>query len=626
MKAEQIQYIENDVEYVLMRPNLYIGSTSNNATRSFILRNDRFIDSYFEYVPAFLKLFDEVISNSVDEATKTNFKFANKIEVTFDVHSRISITDNGRGISSEIEPNTKLPQAVVALTKLKAGSNFNKESTSIGQNGVGASLVNIFSKEFCCETSDGEKKTTINCYDNLSKMSYNQRKNSSQFTKISFLPDYERLAIDITDTKVKATYHDLIYKRVLNMAMCYEQITFTFNGQRVKNYSIKEYAKMHDDRFDAAEQTPIFNISGANVDVAILPFQNNSATISFVNGIETYRHGQHLSVFIDLFKKAIKDSSNRKLNGLSAEDVLKNCTIFISVKNVINPSFSAQIKDELTNSYSDIKKYFADAEIDKLLASMMRNQMFKDVIDIMSESVNKINERKAVEKDEKKLKKHKVTKYIEPISNKTEFCNFYLCEGDSAIAQLINVRNNFTAGYPLKGKAIPNPRTASPQKMIANETVKDLLYILGLKLSSDSIEDFKFRSIYFLTDQDNDGDCIAAQLLNLFYTFWPDLIRQGKIYRVLSPLIIAKRKTTKEKETFYSLQEFIKNQDDYDIIEYNKGLGSLSKEEYAKLVNNPVLIQFSESDCTEEKLDLIFGKSNQDKRKLWLNSDEENEE
>jgi DNA gyrase/topoisomerase IV subunit B len=115
-------------------------------------------------------------------------------------------------------------------------------------------------------------------------------------------------------------------------------------------------------------------------------------------------------------------------------------------------------------------------------------------------------------------------------------------------------------------------------------------------------------------------------LLNLFYTYWPELIRQGKIYRVLSPLIIAKRKTTKEKETFYSLQEFIEKQDEYDIIEYNKGLGSLSKEEYAKLVNNPTLIQFSESDYTEEKLDLIFGKSNQDKRKIWLNADEENEE
>jgi hypothetical protein len=83
-------------------------------------------------------------------------------------------------------------------------------------------------------------------------------------------------------------------------------------------------------------------------------------------------------------------------------------------------------------------------------------------------------------------------------------------------------------------------------------------------------------------------------------------------------LIIAKHKTTKVKDVFYSLKDFVKKQEEYDILEYNKGLGSLDKEEYRKLVDNPVLIKFSDLETTERTLDKVFGKCNQDERKDWL--------
>jgi DNA gyrase/topoisomerase IV subunit B len=608
MKADKIRYIESDIEYVLTRPNLYIGSTQKNQIETYLMEECKFVKKQIEYIPAFLKIFDEILTNSVDEAIKTNFKYANKIEVNIDVYGRIVLSDNGRGLSSEIEENTKLPQAVIAFTKLKAGSNFDGDRIGAGQNGVGASLVNIFSKEFDVETSDGIKKTSLHCENNLSKSEYSQRKNSQRYTTVSYLPDYERLNM----TQMDSVHFALIEKRVINMALCFPEITFVFNGKKINKCNLKEYVKM----FDA--DPVIFSESTENVDIAIVPFQNETETISFVNGVDTTKHGQHLTVFNSLLNKALKD--NKKTAEITLAQFLTNCKVFIILKKIKNASFSAQIKDELTNTFTEIKDYF-NIDFEKLLSSMLRNKEFYEAVKGYSDAIKNLNDRKLLEKDEKKLKKLKVAKFIAPISSNLEYCNFYICEGDSAIGQLINVRNNFTAGYPLRGKVI-NPRTSSAKKLLENENMRDLIALLGLKLSSPSIENFKYRAIYILTDQDTDGDCIAAQLLNIFYTYWPDLIKSGKVYRVLSPLIIAKHNTTKELKHFYSLTDFHENQLNYSILEYNKGLGSLSREEYQKLIDNPNLIKFSDTDTTEAKLQMLFGK-NADERKDWLNGEDD---
>jgi len=564
-KADKIRYIESDIEYVLTRPSLYIGSIQPNQLDTYLLEDNKFVKKSIEYIPAFLKLFDELITNSTDEAIKTNFVYANKIEVNIDVHGRIGITDNGRGLSSDIEENTKLPQAVIAFTKLKAGSNFDGDRIGAGQNGVGASLVNIFSKDFIVDTSDGEKKTLLHCENNLSIINHSQRKNSQQYTSISYLADFEKLNM----THLDDVHKSLIEKRIINMSLCFPEITFTYNGKKLPKLSLRDYVKMFD------SDPIIFQDTSEFVDIVIVPFQQSSEVISFVNGVDTTKHGQHLTLFNTLLNKALKE--NKKTADISLTQFLTNCKVFILLKKIKNASFSAQIKDELTNPYNEIKSYFNN-DFDKLLSNMLKNKEFYEAVKNYADAIKNLNDRKSLEKDEKKLKKLKVAKFIPSISSKLEYCNFYICEGDSAIGQLINVRNNFTAGYPLRGKVI-NPRTSSAKKLLDNENICDLVALLGLKLSSPSIENFKYRAIYILTDADTDGDCIAAQLLNIFYTYWPDLINKGKVFRVISPLIIAKHNQTKQVDNFYSLTDFYTKQTEYSILEYNKGLGSLSQEE-----------------------------------------------
>ena len=605
MKAENIKYIEDDKEYVLLRPNIYIGSIAKNEVDTYLLEHNKFVKKEIKYVPAFLKILDEIISNSVDEAIKTNFKYANKIEVTTDVYGRISISDNGRGLSSEIEETTNLPQSVIAFTKLKAGSNFEKEQVSIGQNGVGASLVNIFSKEFTVETSDGIKKTHLVCKNNLDTFTYNQRKCHQQFTKVEYLPDYERLNLTLDETHLK-----MIEKRIINLSLTYPKINFKFNNKKIST-TLRNYVSLFGD-----SEAFIFNSD--NVDIAILSNQSETEYISFVNGVDTFKHGQHLTVFQRLLTKALKETNKRVFQDININQLLTNCKVIIVVKNFKNPQFSAQIKDELTNAYDEVKKHF-DIDFDQLLNVIARNKDFIENLKAYSKALEKIKERKTLEKDEKKLKRQKIVKYLPPISSKLNQCHLYICEGDSALAQLNSVRDRFTSGYPLRGKII-NPRTCKIDKILENENLRDLISIMGLKVSDDSIKNFKFKSIRILTDQDFDGNAIAAQLLNLFQCFWSNLLKEGKVFRVLTPLIIARRGN--QKKSFYSLEDYYKYQKDYKILEYNKGLASLSREEYEKIITNPQLIKFKSTEKTEGVLELVFGKSNQNERKDWLNQDD----
>ena len=604
MKADNIKYIEDDREYVLLRPNIYIGSIAKNKVETYLLNKNKFIKEYIEYTPALIKLFDEIIINSVDESIKTDNKFANKIEVKTDVHGRISISDNGRGLSSEIEETTQLPQAVVAFTKLKAGSNFDESENTYqnGQNGVGASLVNIFSKEFTVETCDGIKKTHLVCKNNLNTFTYNQRKYNKQYTKIEFKPDYERLNSALDETHIR-----LIEKRLINLALTYPNISFIFNGKKLPNINLKTYAQFFSNNF--------FQYSTDTTDIIIIPFQQQTEYITFVNGVDTYKHGQHLTVFQRAINKALKDTNKRIFQNLNSEQLLTNCKIIIVVKQMNNPRFSAQIKDELTNPYTDVKDHM-QLDLIPFLDQLARDKNYLKSIQEYAKAIENVQELQKIKKEEKKLKKQKIVKYLPPISKKLSDCHLYICEGDSALAQLINVRDKFTAGYPLKGKII-NPRTATAQKLLQNETITDLVSILGLKLSSKDISNFRFKSIRILTDADTDGNCICMQLINIFQLYWPELIKQNKISRVLTPLILAKK--DKQIKEFYSLEEYYKYQKEYKIIEYNKGLGSLNKNQYAKIITAPKLINFNVTSESERLLDMIFGESKEDERKEWLN-------
>jgi len=214
-----------DREHVLLRPHMYLGSIVPKESREYVLDDSTMkqVEYPVEYIPAIFKMMNEIMDNSIDEFIRTNGKFASKIKFKMS-SDQVEIEDTGRGIPQENA------QVVLAFTELKAGTNFTEETkdeSSLGMNGVGAALVNIFSKEFIVETSNGKSTFTLTCEDNMNKISTKIYKvKSKPYTKVIFKPDLERFKI----SELSPIYFDLMKTRLFNLAQQFDiEFKLTYN-------------------------------------------------------------------------------------------------------------------------------------------------------------------------------------------------------------------------------------------------------------------------------------------------------------------------------------------------------------------------------------------------------------
>lgn len=592
----------SDIEHVLQVPSRYIGTTTLTTTELYTLdKNETFIKKEVSYIPAILTLFREALTNSIDEFIKTNGKFADKISVNVD-DKNITVEDNGRGLPHEIEEVTGLPQSVVAFTKLKAGSNFTDDSSSIGMHGEGISLANVFSKKFEVETSNGEYKTNLVCTNNLSTTDYNLKKCKQHYTKVSFDLDIERFNISLIDD----THINLINKIIYDMSLCYPEIKFKFNNKTIKCKNFQSYINM----FNSNNITFTYE----NVDIALISAEDYEQ-ISWVNGIFTRRGGYHVDLVSTNVINAIRQIIGKKYKDIKPADIKNKLLFIINVRNMVKPRFDSQTKEELIKN-DNCSDLFNDIDYEKIAKKVKTNKEIFDNITEAYKIKEELKKRQLLNKKEKKLEKINVPKLIESYTKNRNDCRLYIAEGKSALSRFVTCRNKDYAGYPLKGKFI-NVNDKSRNIILKNGEVNDILSCTGLRLTDQSIDDLRYGKIVIFTDQDYDGDSICSLLILFFYKYWPELFKQGKIYRAVSPIIKAKNINTKELSYFYTVQEYntaCKNEQ-YEIIDYNKGLGSLEKDEYKKALETLIKIEFD--DKSEESLEIAFGKDTQ-KRKDWL--------
>jgi len=598
----------SDLEHVLKRSSRYIGVTTltDQDIWYYNMGDDYFTFQNVEYIPALIKLFDEVISNSVDVAIKTNFEYANKIDVTVDDNFEIIITDNGCGLKTDIEPKTGLPMSVVAFTSLRAGSKFDDDSSSIGQNGEGVSLVNIFSKSFDVDTSNGKERTILSCSDNLSNMTYDIKKSRKKYTKVSFVPDYKFFGIDELD----GVHINLIYKRILDLSACYPQITFTYNGKKLQTKTFKDYVKMYGNDFK------IFETEDSKL--AILP-TDEFQSVSFVNGIECKRGGIHIHYLMAKLSDDLREVFGKKYKEIKPADIKNKTFVIYVMNNVIAPRFDSQTKEYL-NDFNGLGTYIGDVYfgceiVDKLSVFKEYKNNIIDAYRVKEE----LKKRKELAKKENSIQKVEVPKLVEANSKFREDCSLFISEGDSAVSRALSVRDKeHHAIFPLRGKFM-NVLKKGDTDIIKNKEIQNLLSIMGLRLTDPDISSCRYGQINILCDADIDGQSIIAQLLNFFYKYWTDLFEQGKINIILSPLIIAD--TVNGEKTYYTYQEYMNDKSNViKILEYNKGLGSLSKDQYYDIMHNPKYIKVSIDNLSQYSLELAFGKD-AESRKSWLLGD-----
>jgi DNA gyrase/topoisomerase IV subunit B len=229
MKQNKVVLL-SDIEHALKRSARYLGAIVSVSVLRYYLKDNKIVYGTIEYVPALLKIIREIIDNSLDEAIRTNYKFANKIKITISKDTVI-IEDNGRGIPvihGEDSSGNKLDELMPTLAwcNLKAGSNFDDEADNetAGQNGEGSSLCNIWSKSFIGETSDGNLYYKVHCKDNLSSKEITTKPSKKKFTKVTFKPDLDKMGIE----EISDLYKDLIEFDLMFLRETFPKINFTF--------------------------------------------------------------------------------------------------------------------------------------------------------------------------------------------------------------------------------------------------------------------------------------------------------------------------------------------------------------------------------------------------------------
>ena len=602
----------SDIEHVLLRPGMYIGSIKPNEQTGFLFNDQQFVYSSYVYNPGFLKLFDEIVSNSVDEH-KRNPKL-NKIKVTVDIKTgRISVFDNG-GIPVQIHKdyNQYVPELI--FSSLKTGSNFDDSEDRIvaGTNGVGSTLTNIFSVEFVVKTCDGKKnfeQTYTNNMSVASKPKITERKQS--YTEISFVPDFQRFGM----TGVDDISYQLIRKRCMDLSATNPSLLVEFNDEKFAFKKFREYVSLYVNDF--------FYEESQGWQLGIGYSENGFQQVSFVNGVETKDGGRHVDFISNQLSDWLRAEIKRKHKVEVKPSDLKNHVFLFINCTVVNPIFASQTKEKLI---TEAKDFTTRHEIDvATLKKIFKSEIVESILD-WAEKKKLADDRKALRQLNKELDKTKVPKLIDAKSKTgRNNCTLAIFEGDSASSAFRQYRNpQWQGAFPLRGKFM-NVMEQTNTKVAQNKEVQSLLAALGLRMG-EAPKDLRYGKILIYTDQDHDGMSIAGLLLNFFGKYWPELFTEGRICKVETPLMVAKQ--GKKTEVFYTEADYKKWSKGRDLksweVEYKKGLAALENEEYKQIIQNPKFYAFGGTKSLNDTLETWFGSDSQPRKEAILSEPEEN--
>lgn len=592
-------------EQILIRPGMYIGSTSYELQETWLNGQLQSV----AYVAGLVKCANELIDNSVDEAIRTKFAFANKINVSVSGNT-FTIEDNGRGIPQDevSTPEGKIvlrPEA--AWTLVNSSSNYVDDRETIGMNGVGSSLANYFSSIFIGETGDGSNTMIVNCRDNCDVVNVASQKSKWRGTKVTFVPDFKHFECDSVDDNTI----EVLKERVRSLAMVYPEIEFRFNGTKMDN-KFRKYAASYSEKNITVEQNGM-SFMFATTDQG---FRQNS----FVNGVQTKVGGVHVNTVFEKLADELIPMVKRKHKIEINRARIKECaTIVMIMRGFKDPKFDSQTKERLTNTAGEINSHIGELNYNSLARKVMNDEAIIMPI-IESALARKLAAEKAAQtKAAKKAKKAAVAKHVKAggLNNMLVKTTLFLTEGDSAIGYLLKVRDPETqGGYPLRGKVL-NTWDLSPNKVLANKELFEIMSILNLTIG-EKADNMTYDYVSIMTDADVDGTgSIYPLLIAFFYKYWPELLEEGRILFCKTPIKISTN--NKEVVWCYSEEEFHNHKFtgkwDHRHI---KGLGSLTEDEYERVIKHPVFDVIEVDGESKELLEMLFG-DDPDKRKAWMN-------
>lgn len=598
--------ILTDEQHLILRKGMYLSSDNMTELNGYVISTNKTSYEKFHIVPAFCKIINEVVDNSVDEYIRTSGKFATKINVSMKLTIdgvEISIVDSGRGIPCKLVEGTDEYQAVACFTRSRAGTSFDNDRVSAGANGMGVFLTHTLSNYFTAETHDGENKLTYQ-KPNYVKIEPSKKRG----TTVTFVPDLTHFNFDLNKETFDA-HCDFIRQRLINLSICYPKINFMFNGENVsiKDVSIVANTISTEHVIHKTEKYSLIIASTAEFQEFRQHCYANG--LYNINGgaIIDYVASQLSSALIPLIKKKYKIE-------VSLGQIKNNLFIGFFGIDFVNLKFDSQTKERVTNSAKEVSDYFS-YDFNILAKKVIQSEAIIDPI------VKAILFKKAqaenleLARQQKKLKTEKVVNHIPANHNKRSECSLYITEGQSSVGFFLSARGSNKLGlYSLQGK-IDNVSKLTPNEIVNVKVLKELISVVGLQLNKPPTNT-NYGQIIFATDADVDGSSIAMLLIN-FFSLWGEEIFD-RIYRVLPPLYSASKKGQPTKY-YYSQEDFEKAQNSlkgYNCL-YIKGLGQMSENAYADMINNPILVKIMWDGSAKKYLEMLFGKDEQ-KRKDWL--------
>ena len=574
------------LEAVRVRPAMYIGSTDIRGLHHLVW---------------------EVVDNSVDEALAG---FCNHIEISILPGNGIRVTDNGRGIPTDIHPKEHIGTIEVVMTKLHAGGKFDSNSykVSAGLHGVGVSCVNALSNKLVVTVRRNGKVV------------------QQEFSRgIPRGPQAEIGTCDMADTGTSVEFYpdDSIFTETVyvydTLATRFRELAFLMSGLRLTLTDERDPENKQSDtfcfpggvsefvRYVDEHRTPLFQepihlvLPDGQYPLEVAMWYNDGYQenfFSFVNNVNTYDGGTHVTGFKTALTRVISKFAQDMPKGkkeaqITSDDIREGLTAVIAIK-VSQPQFEGQTKRKLGNS--EIAGYVASAFGAKLEEYFQENPAAVKII--LDKVYNAAVAREAAHKARTLARRKNVLesgglpgKLADCSSRDPKECELFIVEGDSAGGSAKMGRNReFQAILPLRGKIL-NVEKASLHRVLDTEEIQNLVNAIGCGLGTEcKLEKLRYNKIVIMTDADVDGSHIQTLLLTFFFRYMRPLIDEGHVFLAMPPLFKLKVGT---KETYLfdendKDEAMAKLEDKKNVtVSRFKGLGEMSPEQLSETTMDP---------------------------------------
>ncbi|MFK7000343.1 DNA topoisomerase IV subunit B [Flavobacterium oreochromis] len=605
---EQNQYTEDNIrsldwrEHIRMRPGMYIGKLGDGSSPD---------DGIYILVK-------EVLDNCIDEFVMGAGK---TIEVTLK-DKMVTVRDYGRGIP--------LGKVVDVVSKMNTGGKYDSKAfkKSVGLNGVGTKAVNALSTFFRVESvRDNQQKAAEFSAGTLTLEEDVIETTKRKGTKVSF----------IADDSIFKHYkyrNEYIVRMLKNYCYLNKGLTIVYNGE--KFFSENGLKDLLEETITEEDmQYPIIHLTGDDIEIAMThsKTQYSEEYYSFVNGQNTTQGGTHLGAFREAIVRTIKEFYNKNFE---ASDIRKSIVSAISIK-VEEPVFESQTKTKLGSTEMGPNSPTVRTYVNDFIKTNLDNFLHKnpEVADLLLRKILQAERERKELSGIRKLAKERAKKaslhnrklrdcrvHLTDAKNSRSLeSTLFITEGDSASGSITKSRDvNTQAVFSLRGKPL---NTYGMTKKIVYENEEFNLLQAALNIE-ESMEDLRYNNIVIATDADVDGMHIRLLLITFFLQFFPEIIKEGHLYILQTPLFRVRNK----KETIYCYSDderrnAIEKLKPKPEITRFKGLGEISPDEFKHFIGEDIRldpVMLDKATSIEKLLEFYMGKNTPDRQEFIINN------